>query len=76
MDADIARFRVDQFDRLTFLVIDSFLNMEFCICSDDLEQSQGMNAEVRAKFIADALNSQWKADQEMFARTWKNCIKL
>ena len=41
------------------------------MCADESEQSQGMKAETRAKLIADALNSQWKADQEMFASNWQ-----
>lgn len=71
MAAGVFRFRVDQFDGSTYLVSDSLLNMEFCMCADESEQSQGMKAETRAKLIADALNSQWKADQEMFASNWQ-----
>jgi hypothetical protein len=72
MNSLTLRFRVDQFDRSTFLVTDGFLNTEICICADDSERPQGRKAEIRAKFIADALNSRWKLDQEMFSRTWKS----
>lgn len=59
------RFYVDKFDQSTFIVIDSFLNLEFCSCTSNPDEAYAMSAEMRAKFIADSLNISWRNDRKL-----------